>query len=462
MMDPSHTEAIEREYRQIEDNEAWSQVYQKIRSEGSFDLPCTEAKKTVNRNLNRYRDVLPYDHTRIKLSGTNTNYINASLVQVESVGRSYILTQGPLAQTTPHFWRMVWQDKVKGIIMLNKIIEKNQIKCHQYWPLGESDGGEDVMMITPVGLKVELISVSRHSHYNYSTLRLVDMNSGDSQLILHFHYTTWPDFSVPQSPEAFYKFLSVVRASGVLEPDVGPAVVHCSAGIGRSGTFCLVDSVLMMLSRGLCDSGQGKVLEVLLDMRRQRMGLIQTPDQLKFSYQAIIYGAHKLNEMNGKDPVEESSSEEPSLADDLPPQPPPRTDSLTRSMIESQLAQELQEGQGTDTAPEDDDDDEEFEDENKDAPARPLPAEPATDGSGPETSPLPSPVDDMPNDVRQRKRRERIEATAAKVKNMVDKQRANEQWQEKKRLIMRPISLCVAFVMLGLGGGALFYRYFHA
>ncbi|ROT71699.1 putative tyrosine-protein phosphatase non-receptor type 2 isoform X2 [Penaeus vannamei] len=174
------------------------------------------------------------------------------------------------------------------------------------------------------------------------------------------------------------------------------------------------------LSRGLSDSGQGKVLEVLLDMRRQRMGLIQTPDQLKFSYQAIIYGAHKLNEMNGKEPVEESSSEEPSLADDLPPQPPPRTDSLTRSMIESQLAQELQEGINSCPC-------------LLDAPARPLPAEPATDGSGPETSPLPSPVDDMPNDVRQRKRRERIEATAAKVKNMVDKQRANEQWQEKKR-----------------------------
>lgn len=68
-------------------------------------------------------------------------------------------------------------------------------------------------------------------------------------MILHFHYTTWPDFGVPQSPEAFYKFLNVVRASGVLEPDVGPVVVHCSAGIGRSGTFCLVDTILMMVGR---------------------------------------------------------------------------------------------------------------------------------------------------------------------------------------------------------------------
>ncbi|MPC59202.1 Tyrosine-protein phosphatase non-receptor type 1 [Portunus trituberculatus] len=78
---------------------------------------------------------------------------------------------------------------------------------------------------------------------------LTKTSSGENRLILHFHYTTWPDFGVPQSPEAFYKFLNVVRASGVLEPDVGPAVVHCSAGIGRSGTFCLVDTILMMRRR---------------------------------------------------------------------------------------------------------------------------------------------------------------------------------------------------------------------
>uniref|UniRef100_A0A0P4W2M0 protein-tyrosine-phosphatase n=1 Tax=Scylla olivacea TaxID=85551 RepID=A0A0P4W2M0_SCYOL len=357
MTDSAQIEAIEKEYKDIEDSRAWNQVYQRIRDEGTFDLSCTEARKSVNRNLNRYRDVLPYDRTRIVLTDTNTDYINASLVKAECVNRSYVLAQGPLSHTTPHFWLMIWQQKIKGVIMLNKIIEKNQIKCHQYWPLGESEGGEDSIVFSTVGLKVDLLSVSRHTHYNYSTLRLTKTSSGENRLILHFHYTTWPDFGVPQSPEAFYKFLNVVRASGVLEPDVGPAVVHCSAGIGRSGTFCLVDTILMMLSKGLCGSGQGKVVDVLLDMRRQRMGLIQTHDQLRFSYQAIVYGAHKLVEVNGKDPCEESSSEEPSLADESPPQPPPRTDSLTRSMIESQLTQELQDGTGTDTAPEDDEED---------------------------------------------------------------------------------------------------------
>lgn len=340
-----------------------------------------------------------------------------------------------------------------------------QIKCHQYWPLGECEGGEDTMVFSTVGLKVDLLSISHHTHYNYSTLKLTEMSSGSSNLILHFHYTTWPDFGVPQSPEAFYKFLNVVRASGVLEPDVGPSVVHCSAGIGRSGTFCLVDSILMMLSKGLCGSGQGKVVEVLLDMRRQRMGLIQTHDQLRFSYLAIVYGAHKLIEVNDKDPCEESSSEEPSLADELPPQPPPRTDSLTRSMIESQLAKELEGGDDSDTAPEDDNEDYEDDDIRGNAPVRPLPAEPQSYGSGHDTSPQsPDQRNALVNekDVRRRKRMDRTAATAAKVKAMVEKQRVTELWQERKRLIMRPISLCVAFVVLGLGGGTLFYRYFHA
>lgn len=88
-----------------------------------------------------------------------------------------------------------------------------------------------------------------HISYHWLLFRLTKTSSGDNRLILHFHYTTWPDFGVPQSPEAFYKFLNVVRASGVLEPDVGPVVVHCSAGIGRSGTFCLVDTILMMVGR---------------------------------------------------------------------------------------------------------------------------------------------------------------------------------------------------------------------
>lgn len=322
-------------------------------------------------------------------------------------------------------------------------------------------------------------------------MRLTDKSTGDSREILHFHYTTWPDFGVPQSPEAFYKFLTVVRASGCLDPEVGPAVVHCSAGIGRSGTFCLVDSLLMMLALGLCTGDQGKVLEVLLDMRKSRMGLIQTPDQLRFSYQAIIYGSHKITAAtNGKELVESScSSEEPSLNEELPPAPPPRTDSLTRSMIESQSGEELRGDEGSDTdvgeddhhlsdndSPgpedlhhdkydEDNDDDDDFKrrgEGNNCAPGRPLPPAPPGDSSGPDSPTTPDSNKSMESEVRRRHYQERQTAMSDKVANMVKKQKDTETWEQKKRLIKRHISLCVTFIVIGLGGGALVYRFFQS
>uniref|UniRef100_A0A2P2I968 protein-tyrosine-phosphatase n=1 Tax=Hirondellea gigas TaxID=1518452 RepID=A0A2P2I968_9CRUS len=289
----SHVEAIEKELKQIESSNAWNQVYQKVRSDGTYDFALAEARSAINRPLNRYRDVLPYDHSRIILQHPTTDYINASLVKVESIRRQYILTQGPLSSTSQHFWLMVWQQQCKGIVMLNKIIEKNMIKCHQYWPLGEKNNGDDTISYPGVGLSVTLVSEVKHHHYYHRTLRLTETSSNKSREIQHFHYTTWPDFGVPQSPEALNKFLGIVIKNGCLDPDVGPAIVHCSAGIGRSGTFCLVDTILVMLERGLCSNQVGKVLEVLLDMRRYRMGLIQTPDQLRFSYQAIVHAARQ-------------------------------------------------------------------------------------------------------------------------------------------------------------------------
>ena len=118
--------------------------------------------------LSRYRDVYPYDHSRVPLSNvSSTDYINASLVSVESLARSYILTQGPLPGTTHHFWSMVWEQKCKAVIMLNRVIEKGTPKCHQYWPREK----DDRMSFEEVGLAVENISLTPGQHYNISTLR---------------------------------------------------------------------------------------------------------------------------------------------------------------------------------------------------------------------------------------------------------------------------------------------------
>ncbi|XP_061850464.1 tyrosine-protein phosphatase non-receptor type 2 isoform X3 [Colius striatus] len=196
---------IEQEFQEIDAANDWQARYLEIRHKSS-DYPHRVAKYPENRNRNRYRDVSPYDHSRVKLQNTENDYINASLVVIEEAQRYYILTQ-----------------------------------------------------------------------------------SGESRMIFHFHYTTWPDFGVPESPASFLNFLFKVRESGSLNPEHGPAVVHCSAGIGRSGTFSLVDTCLVLMEKK--DPFSVDIKKVLLDMRKYRMGLIQTPDQLRFSYMAVIEGA---------------------------------------------------------------------------------------------------------------------------------------------------------------------------
>uniref|UniRef100_A0A8V0X9U5 Tyrosine-protein phosphatase non-receptor type n=1 Tax=Gallus gallus TaxID=9031 RepID=A0A8V0X9U5_CHICK len=238
-----------------------------------------------DRRHERLAGALSDDHSRVKLQNTENDYINASLVVIEEAQRYYILTQGPLPNTCCHFWLMVWQQQTKAVVMLNRIVEKDSVKCAQYWPTR----GEEVMVFSETGFRVRLVSEDIKSYYTVHLLQLENINSGESRMISHFHYTTWPDFGVPESPASFLNFLFKVRESGCLSPEHGPAVVHCSAGIGRSGTFSLVDSCLVLMEKK--DPFSVDIKKVLLDMRKYRMGLIQTPDQLRFSYMAVIEGA---------------------------------------------------------------------------------------------------------------------------------------------------------------------------
>ncbi|XP_016372395.1 tyrosine-protein phosphatase non-receptor type 1 isoform X2 [Sinocyclocheilus rhinocerous] len=261
---------MEAEFREIDELGNWNAVYQEIRQQSS-DLPCKIAKLPENRSLNRYRDVSPFDHSRIRLQIGSNDYINASLISVDEAQRNYILTQGPLPNTCGHFWEMVWEQCCRGVVMLNRVIEKGSTQ--------------------------------------------------ETREILQFHYTTWPDFGVPESPASFLNFLFKVRESGCLSPEHGPVVVHCSAGIGRSGTFCLVDTCLLLMSQRK-DPSSVHIQEVLLEMRRYRMGLIQTADQLRFSYLAVIEGAkYIMGDTSVQESWKELSNEE-----DLPPEftPPPR------------------------------------------------------------------------------------------------------------------------------------------
>ncbi|XP_078092596.1 tyrosine-protein phosphatase non-receptor type 1-like isoform X3 [Mustelus asterias] len=238
---------------------------------------------------------------------------------MEEAQRSYILTQGPLPNTCGHFWEMVWEQKSRGVVMLNRVIEKGSVKCARYWPSKE----EVDMIFADTKFKLTLISEDVKSYYTVRQLEVENLATKETREILHFHYTTWPDFGVPESPASFLNFLFKVRESGSLNPEHGPIMVHCSAGIGRSGTFSLVDTCLLLMDKRK-DPLSVNVKQVLLEMRKYRMGLIQTADQMRFSYMAIIEGAKFIM---GDSSVQEQWKELSNEDLDPPPEhspPPPR------------------------------------------------------------------------------------------------------------------------------------------
>ncbi|BFZ19287.1 hypothetical protein BsWGS_22326 [Bradybaena similaris] len=303
----SQTEA---EYAELDAKNSWNEVFQRLKNESSLaslgeHFSTKVARDPDNRRKNRYRDVSPYDHSRVKLSG-DSDYINASFIEVPEANRRYILTQGPLEHTMGDFWQMVWEQGSKTIVMLNRVIEKGSLKCSQYWPLGPDYGYDQEMYFQECGLMVTLVAEQKTQHFTVRTLDLEKLETGEKRELLHFQFISWPDFGVPPSPHAFLHFLHCVRETGSLGADVPPAIIHCSAGIGRSGTFCLVDSCLVMVeNRGSLK--EINVRKLLIQMRTYRMGLIQTPDQLRFSYLAIIEAAHIILRGHGLQDVQTPS-----------------------------------------------------------------------------------------------------------------------------------------------------------
>ncbi|XP_074843590.1 tyrosine-protein phosphatase non-receptor type 2 isoform X2 [Carettochelys insculpta] len=387
--------SIEQEFQEIDAVNDWQVRYLEIRHK-SNDYPHRVAKYPENRNRNRYRDVSPYDHSRVKLQNTENDYINASLVVIEEAQRSYILTQGPLPNTCCHFWLMVWQQKTRAVVMLNRIVEKESVKCAQYWPTEE----KEVMMFKETGFCVRLVSEDIKSYYTVHLLQLENINSGESRMISHYHYTTWPDFGVPESPASFLNFLFKVRESGSLSPEHGPAVIHCSAGIGRSGTFSLVDTCLVLMEKE--EPFSVDIKQVLLEMRRYRMGLIQTPDQLRFSYMAVIEGAKFImgDSTIQKQWKELSKEDQAPSSEQSPPHPTRTTENYNGNSVGLEKQEQIGEKINTELSSK---------------------VQDTMDGI-------------TESNIRKRKREDRKAHTAQKVHQMKQKQSETERKRKRQRL----------------------------
>uniref|UniRef100_A0A667X855 Tyrosine-protein phosphatase non-receptor type 9 n=1 Tax=Myripristis murdjan TaxID=586833 RepID=A0A667X855_9TELE len=223
-----------------------------------------------------------------------SDYINASFMDGYKQKNAYIGTQGPLEKTYGDFWRMVWEQNVLVIVMTTRTEEGGRRKCGQYWPLEE--GGQEVYG----HMAVVNQRVDHHSHYNHTTLELHNTETCEQRQVSHFQYLSWPDYGVPTSAVTLIDFLGavkrqqrkVVKALGSQwtgHPMGPPIVVHCSAGIGRTGTFCALDICLSQLQ----DVGSLNICQTVRRMRTQRAFSIQTPDQYYFCHNAILEHAQR-------------------------------------------------------------------------------------------------------------------------------------------------------------------------
>ncbi|XP_077549270.1 receptor-type tyrosine-protein phosphatase kappa-like [Haemaphysalis longicornis] len=237
--------------------------------------PWNIAAKPQNRPKNREEHVLPYDHSRVILAplsaGDSTDYINANYVQGYKFPGKYIATQGPKASTLTDFWHMVWQEGACKVVMLTNLTEHGVTKCEQYWPETSQKYGN--FMVTLMNTDTQVDFVVREFQ-----LTLDD----ETRTIVQFHFTAWPDHGVPQYPDALWPFLKRIRDFQPLEHQ--PVIVHCSDGIGRTGAFLLVDS---MLSQAEAE-GEVNLVAHLYAMRQNRVDLVESPEQYIFAYKVLV------------------------------------------------------------------------------------------------------------------------------------------------------------------------------
>ncbi|XP_037643859.1 receptor-type tyrosine-protein phosphatase S-like isoform X8 [Sebastes umbrosus] len=258
------------------DNLRLSQEYESI--DPSQQFTWEHSNLEVNKPKNRYANVIAYDHTRVVLAPIEgilgSDYINANYVDGYRKQNAYIATQGPLAETFGDFWRKVWEQRAASVVMMTRLEEKSRIKCDQYWP---SRGTETYGMI-----QVTLLDTMELATFCVRTLSLHKSGSSERREVRQFQFTAWPDHGVPEYPTPFLNFLRRVKACN--PPDAGPIIAHCSAGVGRTGCFIVIDAMLERIRHERTVDIYGHVTL----MRSQRNYMVQTEDQYSFIHEALL------------------------------------------------------------------------------------------------------------------------------------------------------------------------------
>ncbi|XP_054347492.1 receptor-type tyrosine-protein phosphatase F isoform X16 [Pongo pygmaeus] len=257
----------------------FSQEYESIDPGQQFTWENSNLE--VNKPKNRYANVIAYDHSRVILTSIDgvpgSDYINANYIDGYRKQNAYIATQGPLPETMGDFWRMVWEQRTATVVMMTRLEEKSRVKCDQYWP---ARGTETYGLI-----QVTLLDTVELATYTVRTFALHKSGSSEKRELRQFQFMAWPDHGVPEYPTPILAFLRRVKACNPL--DAGPMVVHCSAGVGRTGCFIVIDAMLERMKHEKTVDIYGHVT----CMRSQRNYMVQTEDQYVFIHEALLEAA---------------------------------------------------------------------------------------------------------------------------------------------------------------------------
>ncbi|XP_067326598.1 receptor-type tyrosine-protein phosphatase H [Anolis sagrei] len=247
------------------------------------EQPQSVVQQPENQPKNRYCNVVPYDHARVQLlprpGDPNSDYINASYMPGFKREKEFIAAQGPLRETLCDFWRMIWEQRITTLVMLTNCFENGRAKCERYWPL-------DYTPCTYEDISVSVLTETILPDWTVRDFSIKRVNESEVRLARHYHYSSWPDHGVPETTSGVLHFRDLVRAHIEEHKDSGPALVHCSAGVGRTGTFIALDSLL----RQAQEEGQLGVFSFVQRLRMNRPLMIQTESQYIFLHQCLLDG----------------------------------------------------------------------------------------------------------------------------------------------------------------------------